>query len=349
MSTTTAAFAPIDPSVKPKLRGIGRRHPLMRMVVGRVVAGIATLFVVSILIFLATNVLPGNVAEAVLGRNATPTKVHILEKQMGIDHPLIARYGTWLGGLVQGNLGKSGVALADESPHPEIASAIGKPLVNSLILAAITIILLIPLTLLLGALAGVHAGRKLDHAISVPALVATGLPEFVTATILIVVFFSLLNVLPPVSNVNPGQSPLSVPRLLVLPVLTLLGVALGSGIRQVRAGMIEVMDQDYFRVAALNGIRGRVLLYRYALRNAVAPAVQTIAQNIQYLVGGIIVVESVFSYPGIGTYLVEAVNTRDVTEVQAATIILAAIYIAVNIIADLIVVLIVPKLRTEMS
>lgn len=341
---------PVEESLKPaRLVSIGRRHPILKFVIGRVVAGVATLFVVSVLIFAATNVLPGNVAEAVLGRNATPALIHQLDARLNLDRPLVSRYVLWLGGMLRGDFGQSGVAIAENNPNSSIASSIGSPLRNSLILAVITAVLLVPLTLLFGALAGIRAGRKLDHAISTPALVAAGLPEFVTATLLIVIFFTELHLLPPVSTLNPGQSPLSRPSLLVLPVLTLLAVALGAGIRQVRAGMIEVLEQDYFRVAELNGLRGKRLLYAYALRNAVAPAVQSIAQNIQYLVGGIIIVESVFSYPGIGTYLVFAVNARDVTQVQAAAMILATLYIAINIVADLIVVLLVPKLRTELS
>jgi peptide/nickel transport system permease protein len=339
------------PAVRAKARSIrgGRRHALARFVLGRTLAGVATLVVVSVLIFAATNVLPGNAADAVLGRDATPARVHTLAVELGLNRPLAARYVSWLGGMVHGDFGRSGVAVAEGSPDTAIADSIGTPLLNSFILAAITALLLVPLTLLLGVSAGVHAGRKLDHAISIPALVASGLPEFVTATFLIVIFFKWFGLLPAVSNVTPGNSPLATPELLVLPVVTLLAVALGSGIRQVRSGMIEVRDQDYFRVAELNGLRGRRLLYRYGLRNGLGPAVQSIAQNVQYLLGGIVIVESVFAYPGIGTYLVQAVSTRDVTEVQAAALILATVYITINILSDVIVILLVPKLRTELS
>lgn len=345
MATTSV----IEQRWRRRALAVGRGHPLARYVAGRIVAGILTLLVVSILIFIATNVLPGNVAQTVLGRNATPSLVHQLDVRLGLDRSLIARYGSWLGGVVHGDFGRSGVAVAEGSANTSITSGLGTPLRDSLILAVITTILLVPLTLLLGTFAGLRAGRAADHAISTPALVASGLPEFVTATLLIVIFFSELHWLPPVSVLAPGQSPLASVKILVLPVVTLLCVALGSGVRQVRAGMIETMDQDYFKIAELNGIRGHRLLYRYGLRNALAPAVQSLAQNIQYLVGGIIVVESVFTYPGIGTYLVRAVSSRDVTEVQAAAIILAAIYIALNIVADVIVVLLVPKIRTALS
>jgi peptide/nickel transport system permease protein len=213
----------------------------------------------------------------------------------------------------------------------------------------VTALLLIPLTLTFGAYAGLRAGRRADHLISVPALVAGGLPEFVTGTALIFLFFTVLNLLPPVALLSPGQSPFSSAKALILPVLTLLAVAVGAGVRQVRAGMVEVLQQDYILFAQLNGIPQRRVVLRYALRNALAPSVQIIAQNLQYLVGGIIIVESVYSYPGIGTFLVQAVTSRDVNEVQAAAMILAALYIGINIIADLIVIFLVPKLRTGMS
>jgi peptide/nickel transport system permease protein len=250
--------------------------------------------------------------------------------------------------MVRGDLGDSAVALAQQQPDPSIASTIHDPLVNSLILGTITALLLVPLTLLLGALAGMKADRPLDHAISTPSLVLAGLPEFVTGALLIYVMFTVLDVLPPVSLVAPGESPLATPKILVLPVLTLLIVAVGSGVRQVRLGMIESLQTDCVQFARLNGIRNRRVLTRYGMRNAVANSVQTIAQNLQYLVGGIIVVESVFAYPGIGIYLVNAVVARDANKILAASIILAVLYTIINIIADLLVVFLVPKLRTEL-
>jgi peptide/nickel transport system permease protein len=325
------------------------RHPVAGFLARRLVTGIVTLLIASVLIFLATNILPGNAAQVVLGRNATGPAVHKLEAELGLGRPVAVRYLAWLGGMTHGDFGQSAVARAEGRPDAAISATLGSPLADSAILAGLTAILLVPLTLLFGTLAGLYARRKADWLISAPALIASGLPEFVTGSALIYVFFTWLNVLPPVALLSPGQSPLSQPRALVLPVLTLLAVAVGAGVRQVRAGMIEVLDQDYVRFARLNGIGERRVILRYALRNALAPSVQIIAQNLQYLVGGIIVVESVFAYPGIGTYLVNAVAARDVTEVQAAAIILAALYIVINIIADLIVVLLVPRLRTAMS
>jgi peptide/nickel transport system permease protein len=327
----------------------GASHPMARFVARRVATGMLTLLVVSMLIFLATNILPGNAAVVVLGKNATPERVQRLEAQLKINGSVVTRYSRWLGEAVQGNLGRSAVAEAEGRSNSSVSSAVGDPLRNSFVLAAITTLLLIPLTLILGALAGIRAGRRTDHAISFPALVLGGLPEFVTGTLLIYVFFNLLHWLPPVALLSPGEFPLSNPEALVLPVLTLLAVAVGAGVRQVRAGMAEVLLQDYVQFARLNGVAEGRVLWRYALRNALAPSVQIIAQNMQYLVGGIIIVESVFAYPGIGTYLVNAVTTRDVIAVQAASIILAAVYIFINLLADVLVVFLVPRLRTGMS
>ncbi len=337
------------PETKPRSFWPAGRHPIAGFIVRRVVTGIATLFVVSVLIFIATNILPGNAVSVILGRSAKPAVVHRLDAQLNLDHSVLARYFTWLGGAVHGDFGNSVVAEIESKPNTAVSSTLGNPLFNSFVLAALTTVLLIPLTLLLGALAGIRAGRAADHAISFPALVFGGLPEFVTGTILIYVFFNKLNLLPPVALLSPGESPFSNIKALILPVLTLLAVAAGAGVRQVRAGMVETLQQDYIHFARLNGVPERRVLTRYALRNALAPSVQIIAQNLQYLVGGIIIVESVFAYPGIGTYLVNAVTSRDVIEVQAAAVILAALYIAINLIADLIVVFLVPKLRTGMN
>jgi peptide/nickel transport system permease protein len=341
------ALAPA-PEAKPRSFRPTGRHPLFGFIVRRILTGVVTLFVVSVLIFVATNILPGNAVTVILGRNAKPAVVHRLESQLNLTNSVPARYFDWLGGAVHGDFGNSVVAEVESKPNTAVSSTLGNPLWNSFVLAALTTVLLIPLTLLLGALAGIKAGRAADHLISFPALVMGGLPEFVMGTILIYVFFNKLNLLPPVALLNPGESPFSNLKALILPVLTLLAVAAGAGVRQVRAGMAETLQQDYIHFARLNGVRERRVLTRYALRNALAPSVQIIAQNLQYLVGGIIIVESVFAYPGIGTYLVNAVTSRDVIEVQAAAVILAALYITINLIADLIVVFLVPKLRTGM-
>lgn len=337
----STALAP--PPALPAGRG---RHPVLAFLARRVAAGLLTLLVASLLIFLATNALPGNVSEVVLGKNASPQLVADLDQQLGLNRSLPARYVSWLGDLFQGDLGQSAVRLANGAESAPISDVIAAPLVNSVVLAVGAIVLLIPLALGAGALAAVRAGRASDYAVSYTALVLGSLPEFVLGTFLILIFFSQLNLLPPIASVPPGASPLDDPKALILPVLTLLGIAFAFCARQVRAGVIDALRQDYVRMARLNGLPESRVRWRYASRNALAPSVQTFAQAIQYLFGGIIVVEALFGYPGIGSLLVQAVSLRDVTEVQAITIVLAAVYIVINIVADLLVVLLVPKLRT---
>ena len=229
-----------------------------------------------------------------------------------------------------------------------MSALIQQPLVNSLFLAVIASFILIPLSLGLGAWAAVRSGRAPDHVISYSSLLVGSLPEFVLGTFLIVVFFTWLDVLPPVALVPPGSQPWDHPNALVLPVLTLVGTALAFASRQVRAGMIEVMRQDYVVAARLNGLPSRRVILRYGMRNALAPSIQTFAQTIQYLFGGVIVVEALYAYPGAGQLLVNAVQTRDAPLVLGIAIVIAAFYIVTNIVADLLVILFVPKLRTSL-
>jgi peptide/nickel transport system permease protein len=324
------------------------RHPVAGFLGRRLAAGIGTLILASALIFVATNALPGDVAQVVLGRYGTPQRVHELRHDLGLDRPIVVRYADWLGHAATGDLGQSAVQRANGSADAPVSRIIKTPLRNSLILALCAIVLLIPLSLLVGTTAAVRAGRPSDYAMSYTALVVGSLPEFVVGTFLIAVFFSTLDLLPPVALVPPGASPFDNTEALILPVATLLLVSLAFSARQVRSGVIEVMRQDYVTMARLSGLRERRVLLRYVLRNALAPSVQIFAQSLQYLFGGIIIVEAVFTYPGIGRLLVESVSERDFTLVQGITLVLAAAYIAINIIADLIVVLLVPKLRTGM-
>ena len=298
------------------------------------------------MVFFATNVLPGNVATAVLGKNATATNVAVLDRRLGLDHPLIHRYFEWATGLLHGDLGNSAVQIVQGAKSAPISHIISAPLLNSAILALVTLILLFPITLAVGTVAGLRAGRPTDHVLSSVSLLFGALPEFVLGTFLILIFFSILHWFPPVFA-GTG-SPLSHLSGMVLPVRTLLGVTTAFGVRQIRAGMIEVMGQEYVSLAEINGLSRWRIVIRYGLRNALAPAVQSFAQNVQYLLGGIIVVESLFNYPGIGLTLVNAVSLRDVSEVQAIAIVLASVYIVINILADLVVVFLVPKLRTSL-
>lgn len=347
MSTTTTDATVAAP--RPVKRSIRSQHPVIWTILTRGAYGIATLFVVSLLIFAATNILPGDVAQVVLGRGATPDTVANLQHRLGLDKSLPEQYLRWSGGLLRGDLGESAVGVAQKSPDPRVASMIGTPLRNSLILAAIAAALLVPLSMLVGVFAAVREGRPSDQITSYLTLVLGCLPEFVIGAMLILLFSTQLNWFPPVALIAPDQSPLSAPLAMVLPVATLVGAALAFAARQVRAGMVTALKQDYVLVARLNGIPESTVLRRYALRNALATTVQTYAQAIQYLFAGVIVVEALYAYPGIGTQLVKAVSTRDTPVVAGIALVLAAGYIVINIVADVLVTLLVPKLRTGLK
>ena len=325
-----------------------RGHPLLAFVVRRVVAALLTLLAVSVLIFIGTQVVPGDVASTLLGKGATPEAVQELRAELELDQSAPERYLDWLGGVVTGDLGDSSVLVAQQAPDPSIWSETRGRLANTTLLALITMALLVPLSLALGVLAAVRAGRFIDQVISTATLVMIAVPEFVIGTLLIVLLFAMLELLPPVSIIPPGETPLAHPDLLVMPVLTLLLTSLAWTIRFVRVGTLDVLEAGYVQMARLHGLKESTVLSRYALRNALAPSVQIFAVTFQFMFGGVIVVEAVFGYPGLGKELVDAVLAHDTTAVQSLALLLGAIYIAINILADLAVVLLVPKLRTQM-
>jgi peptide/nickel transport system permease protein len=305
-----------------------------------VVTGLILLLVVSILVFAGTEVLPGDVATAILGREATPDALAVLRDQLDLDAPSYQRYLDWLSGFATGDLGFSPAA------RQPVASLVDTRFMNSFALAGAALLVLIPLALVLALVAGTRAGEGRDHVISVSSLVLISVPEFVVGTLLIVVFATELGWFPPVSLVPAGASPFDRPAALVLPVATLVAIAVPYMVRMLRAGLIDVMSSEYIHMARLSGIRERRVVFRHALRNALPPTVQVTALTLQWLVGGLIVVETVFSYPGIGQSLVNAVTSRDVPFVQSVSMLIAALYIGINVVADVIVVLLIPKIRT---
>lgn len=334
---TTAAEARVTRAAR------RRRYPIVALVVRRLVVGVLLVLVLSALVFVGTQVLPGDAASAVLGRNARPDAVAQLRAELGLDRSVFAQYGAWLGGLLTGDLGTS---LASHLPVGEL---IAGRLANSAVLALLTLAILVPVAVALGIVAGVRRGRVSDHVISSVTLAAVALPEFVAGALLIVLLAgTVLDVFPPVSIVPPGNSPLGHPDVLVLPVLTLLVIGLAYTVRMVRAGVAEAMGSEYVEAARLNGISEGRLIRRHVLPNALAPTVTTVALTSQWLVGGAVVVETVFQYPGLGQALVQAVAVRDIPTVQSIAMIIAIFYIAVNIIADVIVILLIPKQRTSL-
>jgi peptide/nickel transport system permease protein len=319
--------------------------PLLRYAGRRLGGAVVALFVASLVIFAGTQLLPGNAASVVLGRNGSPATVKLLNKQLHLDRPAYKQYADWIEGLAHGDLGNSAVGMAQGATSAPIWPLISDAVKNSVILAAITALLMIPLSLGLGVLAAVLRGRWLDHVISISSLAAIALPEFVIGSLLVGVFFVGLGWLPPVAIVSPGGNPVDHPAKLVLPIATLLLASLAAGVRMVRAGMVEVLQTEYVQTARLNGVSERRVLWRYALRNALPTSVQILAQNLQWLIGGIIITENVFAYPGIGSTLVTAVQNRDLTLVMSVSMLIAVVYVLLNLVADLLVMLLVPKLR----
>jgi len=323
-----------------------RRHPLLQFLVRRLAAGVVTLLLVSVLLFVGTNVLPGDVAKAVLGRDSTPAGLAQLRHELHLERPATQRYWDWLSGFVRGDLGDSVAGQAVSGQPTPISGLIGDRVKNTAVLALATVLLMIPLSIGLGVLAATRAGRLADHLISTTSLAVISLPEFVTGTLLVLLIAVWLRWLPGVSLIPIGETVFSNLRILILPVLTLLAASLAQTIRMVRAGMLEVLRSDYVEWARLSGHPERDVVLRYALRNALAPTVQVIALNVQWLVGGIVVTEYVFGYPGLGQALVQAVTVRDVPYVLSVGMLIAVVYISLNVLADLLVVLLVPKLRT---
>jgi peptide/nickel transport system permease protein len=285
------------------------------------------------------------VTTTVLGRNARPEAVVQLRHQLGLDQALAPRYVEWLWGFVRGDWGASSASLAAGSPQP-VADVVTSHGSNSVTLAGLAMLVLMPLSLALGTVAAARRG-VVDHIVMLATLIAISLPEFVVGTFLIVVFFNGLDVLPPVSLVAPDSSPVSDPKILVLPVLTLLLTNVAWTARLVRTGIIEALRSDYVGFATLLGFPRRRIVWRLALRNGLAPSVQAFALVAQYMLGGVVLTEAVFTYPGIGTALVNAVIERDIPVVQAIAMVLATLFILINIVADLLVVFLVPKLRSS--
>lgn len=298
-----------------------------------------TLLVISMAIFTVTQLLPGDVATSILGNQATPEDLATLREQLGLNRPAHERYLTWLGGIAQGDWGTS---LALHVPvGPLLLARIGR----SLVLAGFAFALGVPLAILLGVTAGIARDRLPDHLISVGTLVAVSLPEFVTGSVLIVVFASWLRLLPPSSLIAPNATLLESLPSLVLPALTLTLVMLAHTARMTRASMIEVLGSNYIRTAILKGLPWRTVVFKHALKNALLPSITVIAINVGWLIGGLTVVETVFGYAGLGRLLIEAIRNRDAPLLQAVALLIAAVYALSNLIADLLYARLNPRIR----
>ncbi len=310
MSTVAAGFERAR-GIVPRPRGV------WGFVLRRVLLGLLTLFLVSIVVFAATQTLPGDAARAFLGRNATPESLATLRKQLHLNEPVVSQYLHWLGGIFRGDLGHS----LTGSQQP-VTSVIGARIENSGVLMLIAAVISVPLSIALGAIAARRRDGVFDHTTSIVLLALAALPEFVTAILLVVLLgTSLFHFLPPVSLIPPGGHPWNYPKELVLPVIALVFAVTPYIARIMRASMIEVLESDYVEMARLKGLREQTVLWRHALPNGIAPAIQVIALNLAY----------------------------DLPTVQALGILIAAAYVFLNVAADVATILVSPRLRTSLK
>ncbi len=305
----------------------------------RAVLGVLTLFAVSLLLYLGTQLLPGDVASALLGQSATPEALAVLRAKLGLNEPAYLRYLHWLWGVVHGNLGNS---LTSGEP---IAAALIPRLINTLFLAGYAAIIAVPLALGLGILSSIREGSIMDRAASIISLATISFPEFFVSYILIVIFASQLGWLPSLATVYDGMGFWDRVDATTLPAITLTLVVVAHMLRMTRTSTLAVMSTPYVETAFLKGLsRSRVVL-NHALPNALGPIINVVAINLAYLVVGVVVVEVVFVYPGVGQLMVDAVTKRDLPTVQACGLVFAIVFIGLNTIADICASLANPRLR----
>lgn len=288
-----------------------------------------TLLVVSLIVFAITQVLPADAATMLLGENATAEALAAVRERLGLEAPVWLQYARWLGGVVQGDFGTSlrtGLPVA-----PLMMEALGR----SLLLALLSILLMLAIAVPLGVVAAVRRGRAADLIVSVLSYVGVSLPEFVTATVFVLVLADWLQILPASGYVAPTQDPLRALQHLALPVLTVSVILVAHVSRMVRSELVDVLHSDYIRAARLKGMRPRTVLLRHGLRNALLPTITIVALDVGYLLGGVIVVEEIFAIPGIGRQLIVAIQARDLPAIQAGALIMAATYSVANFAADL--------------
>jgi peptide/nickel transport system permease protein len=314
-------------------------HPIARLLVQRIALGLLLLLAASVLIFVGTEILPGDVAASILGQSATPQALANLREQMGLNEPAVTRYFAWLFGAMQGDLG---TALSNGQ---DIATSMGRRLSNTLFLAFWAAVIAVPLAILLGLLAVRYQGRWPDKVISGTTLATVSVPEFLLGYIVIFFLAVQYRVFPSVSTVFDTMTLGEKLNAIALPVIVLVLVVLGHMMRMTRAAILNVMQSAYIETAELKGLGAFRVIARHAFPNAIAPVVNVVMLNLAYLVVGVVVVEVVFVYPGMGQYLVDHVTKRDVPVVQACGLVFAAVYIGLNLLADVISILANPRLR----
>lgn len=311
----------------------------------RTALAVLTLWLVSLLVFLATSAL-GDPVRAILGKDyaVSPDRVAAIRETLALDRPLLVRYGRWLSRLLHGDLGTS---VANNLPVGEL---VGDKIVNSGFLVLLVAIVMLPLATGLATLSGRHRGGPVDHAVGVVTLALAGVPEFVTGILLVALLStSVAHWLPAVTVLPIGTRPWNRPASMVLPVATLVIAVTPYLTRMLRSSLVEVLDSDYVELARLKGVPEARVLRRHALPNTVVPTIQVTALQLAWLVGGAVMVEYLFNYPGIGATMVDAVKNSDFPVVQALTMVIAAVYVVVNLVADVLSILFTPRARTGMA
>jgi len=316
---------------------------ILKFVIRRLLFGVLTLFVVSVVVFVLSQALE-DPARAILGREAQPDSLAAKRTELGLDEPLVTQYWDWLSGLLTGD---PGLSFTNQVP---VLDVLGDRIGNTLFLMAISAAISIPISIVIGAYAAAHRDRAFDSATSTTSLVLASMPEFVVGLLLIVLFATnVWHIFPAVVRIRPGESPWVQPSALVLPVLTLTLAVVPYVSRVMRASMVEVLESDYVEMARLKGLSERTVLWRHAMPNAIGPTLQVIAINVVYLAGGVIIVENIFNYPGLGLAMRDAVIDVNVPVVQFIAMLFAAISVVVNLLADIGTILVTPRLRTRLA
>ncbi|WP_296766496.1 ABC transporter permease [Sediminimonas sp.] len=314
-------------------------HPVVKLVVQRVALGLLLLLAASVLIFAGTMILPGDVAQSILGQSATPEALANLRAELGLNEPPVTRYFNWLFGVLQGDLG---TALTNGQ---DIATSMGRRLSNTLFLAFWAAVVAVPLAIFLGLLSVLYRDRWPDKLISAVSLASISIPEFLIGYVLMYFVAVQLGWFSTVAMINDSMSVLEKLNAIALPVAVLTLVVLAHMMRMTRAAILNVMQSAYIETAELKGLSAFRVIFRHAFPNAIAPVVNVVMLNLAYLVVGVVVIEVVFVYPGMGQYLVDHVSKRDVPVVQACGLVFAAVYIGLNMVADIVAILANPRLR----
>ena len=311
---------------------------ILKVIAQRIALGILTLFTISLLITFGVEVLPGDLADSILGQGATPETVKVFRTELGLDKPAYLRYLDWLGGIITGDLG---VSLASKR---EISELVGIRLTNTIFLGVFAAAIAVPLSLFLGILAALFRNSFYDRAINTFPLTTISFPEFFVSYILILFFAIKLGWFPGISNISTELSFGEKLYRSLLPAATLTLVVVAHMMRMTRAAIINLLASPYIEMARLKGIKPMRIILRHALPNALAPIVNVIALNLAYLVVGVVIVEVVFVYPGLGQLMVDSVSKRDIPVVQACSMIFASVYILLNLLADIISIVTNPRI-----